>query len=35
MAASGPGWEGIDVAWEALQDEVREAQQRALEGDHP
>jgi len=30
MATSGPGSEGIDIAWEHLQDEIREAQQRAL-----
>jgi len=35
MATSGPGSEGIDVAWEAMQDEIREAQRRALEGDNP
>jgi len=35
MANSGPGWEGIDAAWDALQDEIREAQRRALEGTAP
>lgn len=35
MANSGPGWEGVDASWEALQDEIREAQKRALEGDTP
>ena len=33
MANSGPGSEGIDIAWEHMQDEIREAQQRALGSD--
>ncbi len=35
MANSGPGWETVDIAWEAMQEEIREAQRVALEGDNP
>lgn len=35
MANSGPGWEGVDAAWERLEDETREAQRRALESGDP